>query len=168
MADIDQLRADLMTLDTELRHRLTFAVVKVAGDIKDATRRHEWKNQSTNTENSVPDPVVKETMMGAEASITVTDPNALRLQYGTKPHVIMPRGGLAASAAVKSNSFGGQKANASVLRFEVGGTPVFARSVQHPGTPAYGWLDKAADEGEAAIDAAVESAIDDALASALG
>lgn len=46
---------------------------------------------------------------------------------GTKPHVIVPR-------------------NASVLAFQVGGTTVFARRVNHPGTKAQPFLTNAARE----------------------
>ncbi|HEX9994494.1 MAG TPA: hypothetical protein VGB14_16310 [Acidimicrobiales bacterium] len=42
---------------------------------------------------------------------------------GTRPHRIVPR-------------------NAKVLAFDVGGVTVFARYVDHPGTPATGWFDK--------------------------
>jgi len=49
-----------------------------------------------------------------------------RLNYGTKPHLIRPKHGLA-------------------LRFSVGGTTVFAKSVQHPGTTGLGFVDRARD-----------------------
>jgi hypothetical protein len=46
---------------------------------------------------------------------------------GTRPHVIRPR-------------------NAQVLRFRVGGQVVFARVVNHPGTRAQPFLDRALRE----------------------
>lgn len=47
------------------------------------------------------------------------------LNYGTKPHVIYPR-------------------NAQALKFEIGGVTVFAKYVFHPGTRAYGFMERTA------------------------
>jgi hypothetical protein len=162
--DLEQLRADLLALDTELRRGLTFAVVAVAQEVKVAAKTHEFQNKTGATEGAVPDPVLKETMKGAEATILVTDANALRMQFGTRAHEIFPRGGLQAAAAVKSHKVGEtQRASGGVLRFEVGGEARFARYVRHPGTRAYDWLGKAADAAEEKIDALVQTAIDAAL-----
>lgn len=166
MSDLDPMKADFMQMDTELRRQLTFAVTIVAQDIKDATKVHGFQNKTSRTEGAVPDPVVKETGLGAEAEILVTDANALRMNNGTPAHAIYPRG--IAQSIHGSGKRGGHGADAGrakgqVLRFEAGGGVVFARSVQHPGTPAYGWLEKAAEAGEGHIDSLVEAAIDAAL-----
>ena len=50
-----------------------------------------------------------------ETTIGSSDPNAARAQHGTRAHVIVPRG--------------------SVLAFQGAGGMVFARRVNHPGTP---------------------------------
>jgi hypothetical protein len=52
---------------------------------------------------------------------------AAMVNDGTKPHVIRPK-------------------NAKVLRFNVGGQVVFARVVNHPGTRARPFLDRALRE----------------------
>lgn len=48
------------------------------------------------------------------------------LEKGSRPHIIRARGG-------------------KMLRFVVGGNVVFAKSVRHPGTPAYHFLSKGRD-----------------------
>lgn len=164
--DLDAMKLDFMKMDGRLRVNLTHVVAAVGGRIKEATKVHDFKNRTTATEASIPDPVVKEAGLGATAEIVVTDPNALRMNAGTPAHDIFPRG--IAQSIQGRGKRGGHGADAGrakgqVLRFEMGGTTVFARRVRHPGTPAYGWLDKAADAGEAAIDALVEAAIDAAL-----
>lgn len=167
MVDIDQMRAEMLAIDREIRRQMTFAVTVIAGDIKAATRNHEFKNRTSNTEKSIPDPVVRETTNGAEASIVVTDVNALRMNFGTPAHEIYPRASLQAAAQVRSHKKGEtQRAQAGVLRFEMEGGVRFARHVHHPGTPAYGWLDKAVDAVEPEIDAIVLAAIDEALGTA--
>lgn len=54
-------------------------------------------------------------------------PYANYVEYGTAPHVIRP-------------------ANARALRFQIGGTTVFARSVKHPGTKAHPYMRPAAQK----------------------
>ncbi len=49
---------------------------------------------------------------------------AAHVEYGTRPHVIMAR-------------------NGGVLAFQVGGNPVFAKSVKHPGTKPHPYVQPA-------------------------
>jgi hypothetical protein len=60
----------------------------------------------------------------AEGASGTNDFIALILQHGSRPHVIEPK-------------------NAKALRFAQNGRMVFYRRVNHPGTRAYRWLDRA-------------------------
>lgn len=62
------------------------------------------------------------------------------VQFGTKPHMIFP-------------------VNVSALKFKVGGKTVFAKSVNHPGTAANPFIDRAIDSTEPRIDDAVAYAL---------
>lgn len=166
MSDLDQMKLDFMKMDTELRRNLTFAVVGIAQTAKTASKSHGFQSRTNHTEDAVPDPVLKEGGLGAVAEIVVTDLNALRMNFGTPAHDIFPRG--IAQSAFGGGKRGGHGASAGrakgkVLRFEAGGGVVFARHVRHPGTPAYGWLDQAADAADAVVDKFVNDAIDAAL-----
>jgi len=67
--------------------------------------------------------------------LTHPDEKAInRLNYGTRPHVILPK-------------------NKQALRFFVGGKEVFARSVKHPGTPGLGFLDRARAQLDSSLEA---------------
>lgn len=62
-------------------------------------------------------PEVHETRQGDGVTIEITDERWLYNDLGTRPHLILPR-------------------RRKVLKFTVGGSVVFARRVNHPGTKA--------------------------------
>lgn len=72
---------------------------------------------------------------GATAYIGTSDEIAQYLEYGTRPHRIVPR-------------------NAKALRFEIGSRIVFAKSVNHPGTSAHNSLLKASQASQSLVERA--------------
>ena len=74
------------------------------------------------------------TLTGGGSSVSghvgSNDKVARILEFGSRPHVIRPR-------------------NAKALKFNVGGRTVFARSVNHPGTRPYRWLERSGERGGA-------------------
>jgi hypothetical protein len=54
------------------------------------------------------------------------------LEYGTRPHIIEAK-------------------NAKTLRFEVDGDVIFAKRVHHPGTKAYGFMEKSGEQLESEL-----------------
>jgi hypothetical protein len=69
---------------------------------------------------------VKRFRRGGKMVVRCTTPYATFLEHGTKAHVIRPK-------------------FKKALRFRVGGQPVFARKVNHPGTRPYYFLSAARD-----------------------
>ncbi|MCJ7767701.1 hypothetical protein MUP79_04875 [Candidatus Bathyarchaeota archaeon] len=72
---------------------------------------------------------VSEFIGEGEARVGPTDPKALFVEYGTRPHVIYP-------------------VNASCLAFFAGGRMVFAAYVNHPGTKPRPFVRYAAEEAQ--------------------
>jgi len=64
---------------------------------------------------------VSSVVEGGSATIYAKAPYSAYVEFGTKPHLILPR-------------------RAKALRFEVGGEEVFATRVQHPGTAPQPYL----------------------------
>lgn len=85
--------------------------------------------------NQIEGRMVSTSEASAEAELISAAEYSSFVNDGTRPHVIRPR-------------------NAAVLAFDRGGSPVFARRVQHPGTAAQPFM----KAGEDAADEVLQSA----------
>lgn len=86
---------------------------------------------------------------GVSVVIGSNEQYAAYVEGGTKPHKIRPR-------------------NAKVLAFQGAGGTVFAREVNHPGTPAANMFGDALEASEGAIRASVQGLLDRIMARVFG
>ena len=143
MKDIDQAVPDAAAFDRVLVAGLQRAVKHVVwATVLKARYEHRWQDRTGATRESVKGSV-RDNKRGAKGKITAGE-NAARLNAGTKPHTI---------TAV----------NAQYLRFQIGSTVFFRRSVNHPGTAPDPFLDAADDAAGEELAMAVEAAMDAAL-----
>lgn len=103
-----------------------------------ARNEHDWKDRTRATRESM-EPVVEDASNGATASLKL-EGNAVRLADGTDAHVI--------------------EAHGKALRFQMGGSTMFRRRVNHPGTKPDAYLDNAADKTGEDLFAAWEANMD--------
>lgn len=124
--DFSQIVPDAERFDAKLRSGLQQAVQSAIAVATMAARgEHAWKDRTGDTRESI-EPTIEMNAHGASASLKA-EGNAARLAAGTEAHRIDAK-------------------NARFLRFEIGGTLVFRKSVQHPGTAPDPYLDQAAEK----------------------
>lgn len=124
MASMNTPRGDFLTIDrNKLDHvarrgaaALVTRVTLKTAEIAMATAPGSMKQRIR--------PIIKGSKMNPLGIVMVDHPAAHYVMNGTKPHEIRPR-------------------NKKVLRFTVGGTVVYARRVDHPGTKPNPFLWKA-------------------------
>lgn len=179
MKDISEALHDAEEFDRELVNGLQRAVghAVTVGTMK-ARTEHAWHDQTYATRDSIRGEV-RDTKKGAVGKFGPADTkggeNAVRLATGTPPHVIRPKAaagfvgpllpgqGRRSRGRNTAGQFSGGQGAARALAFQMGGTTVFARSVNHPGTKPDPYLDKAAAAAGEALEQGVEAAIDKAL-----
>lgn len=143
MKDISEALHDAEAFDRELVSGLQRAVThSVTVGTQKARTEHSWQDRTYATRDSI-EPSVTDSAKGATGEITAGE-NAARLNDGTKPHRI-------------------EAVRAKFLRFSLGGQTMFRKGVNHPGTKADHFLDRAADIAEEALDEGVDTAVDKAL-----
>lgn len=89
------------------------------------------------------------------------DKVAVILEKGSKPHEIAPtEDRLAAYAAARAS---GAEVHHPTLRFRVGGRVIYRRRVDHPGTRAYRWLERAGKTQTGAVKRTYDREVGDVL-----
>jgi hypothetical protein len=104
---------------------------------QEARTTHQYKDRTGALTASIEGNVLVSTPGAALGEIRARKRYASFVEEGTPPHEIRPRSGQA-------------------LRFNVGGRTVFARSVNHPGTKADGFMGRAYQKAERVIEARVD------------
>lgn len=164
MRDLDEAPADMECLCDALVKGLQGAVERATDIGLDAIHvNHRWANKTGATSESINGSTV-DTENGAVGTITAGS-NAVRLNEGTPAHKIYPRVGRGTIGPLpvgqkRKGQFGSV---AGVLAFTIGGRTIFAKYVNHPGTPPDPFLDQGADQAEAALDRLVDAAVDRAF-----
>lgn len=143
MKDISQILPDAQAFDAKLIGGLRRAVGHtVITTVAKARSQHRWRDRTGFTRESI-DGNVRDLKKGARGHVWA-GANAVRLNAGTSPHRIEAKNGKA-------------------LRFMVGGSAVFRRAVNHPGTAPDPFLTAAEMYAEDEIYTAAMAALDDAL-----
>lgn len=126
-----------------------------------ARSEHRWQDRTGATRNSIVGQVT-DTGKGAEGHVDVGE-NAARLATGTAPHVITAGERKVSGGRDAAGRFLKGSTRPGMLRFQVGGQTVFARSVNHPGTRPDPYLDQAAEAAGEDLFAATEQMLDELL-----
>lgn len=144
MKDISQIIPDAAAFDRDVIAGLRRAVSHtVTVTTMKARNEHAWQDRTFDTRESIEGDALSWSGTGGKGTVSA-GLNAKRLNDGTKPHPIVA-------------------VNAHYLRFKVGGTVMFRRSVQHPGTTGDHFLDAAADAAGEELALSVEQALDEAF-----
>lgn len=106
--------------------------------------RHRYRDRTGRLTGTAFARLLRAGPAGAEGEMVWPVPYASFVDQDTQPHVIAAR-------------------NARMLRFQVGGRVVFARSVKHPGTKGARFVDDAIAAAEQALEAEAERAVPIAL-----
>ena len=122
-------------LRVAVSHTITVVTMKARGE-------HAWKDRTYGTRDQIAS-LFEPLPNGAQASLKATD-NAARLSGGTDAHRITA-------------------SRARALRFAMGGSVLFRKSVNHPGTKPDDYLDRAAAAALEDLDRSVIKALDDAF-----
>lgn len=104
--------------------------------------RRRYKDRTGNLTRLATARAVEASPQGGLAEIVWPVPYAAAVDEGTKPHEIRPR-------------------RRTFLRFEFGGSPIFARKVNHPGTRPTGFAGDAAMSAERVLIREVEESFVD-------
>ena len=125
--DLLELVDKVVELEDKHNKQLEQVVKKAGEDVRDIAKDNISKNQSYLTgalSNSI---TSKHNAL--KATVTVGKDYGVFVEEGTRAHIIKPK-------------------NKSFLRFYIGGNPVFAKKVNHPGTKAKPFLEPALKEVE--------------------
>lgn len=143
MKDLSQAVPDAERFDAEVVVGLRRAVGHtVVTTVAKARSQHRWQDRTYQTRESI-DGEVDDAAKGATGAVKAGE-NAVRLNNGTVPHPIVAT-------------------RAKALRFVMGGSAMFRRAVQHPGTRPDPFLEAAQDAADEELQAAVDAAVDQAL-----
>lgn len=111
------------TLERSMRQALVFGASRVT---QRARQTHGYTDRTGTLTRSIHEGKLSGSWSGGNLTVTIIAdaPYAAAIEYGSRPHEILPRRG-------------------KYLRFQAGGRTVYAKKVHHPGTKAYEFLFKA-------------------------
>lgn len=166
MKEFSQIVPDAVEFDRKLHAIAQQAVAHTVTVItKKARAEHAWKDRTFATRDSIAGAFYVKGN-GAEGEVTA-GLNAVRLNYGTKPHPIWPKVGFNTKKKLKQGQSRRKEDDIGThrvaLRFTMGGKTVFARMVNHPGTTGDHFLDAAADAAGEELFSSFDSLLSDAL-----
>jgi hypothetical protein len=134
---------DAQKFDRAVGVAMTVVVMDTVTTVTRVMRsQHRWQDRTGATRASIQGSF-RVVAKGATGTITA-GANAIRLNDGTPPHRIAPKGGAAAAAFGAGAVIGMKKA----LKFQIDGRTMFRRAVNHPGTKPDPFLDHAAAVAE--------------------
>jgi HK97 gp10 family phage protein len=120
--DIQRRGLDVKVVAAKLPAKIRDLVVNRVGSFAYEEMQRRAPSQSGKMRRSI-----RKRVQGAEVRIGPTEPYAIYVEQGTRPHEIVP-------------------VNARALRFEVGGQVVFAMHCNHPGTRPQPFVRETAEE----------------------
>jgi hypothetical protein len=133
-------------IERNVRQELVFSASSI---VLQARGTHDYRDRTRNLTSSIHEG--KLTGSWASGTLTVSviadAQYAAAIEYGSRPHEIVPR-------------------RRKYLRFAVGGRVVFAKKVHHPGTRAYEFLAKALEAQMPEITENIANAMERSLRSA--
>lgn len=145
LVDIGQLEKDFEGTEIELRATCRKAVERgLDRGVVVARTEHAYKDRTGNLTRSIRPKFVPRRDDAAEGELLADDPKASFVENGTRPHIIRPKVGYGTTGPLPE----GQSRRAVTdigthrvaLRWYVGGRPVFARFVRHPGTKPFPFM----------------------------
>lgn len=164
MKDISQAVPDAAAFDRDLVNELQTAVGHTTVIVTAKARsEHRWQHRTGATRESIVG-AVSDSGKGAKGTVNVGE-NAARLATGTAPHRIEAHDRKTSGGRDASGRFKKGGSRPGVLAFPMGGTTMFRRAVNHPGTQPDPYLDAAAEAAGEELAVAVEHALDKALGS---
>lgn len=138
MKDLADIIPDAQRFDRAIGTVMSVVVMDTVMTVTRVMRsQHRWQDRTGATRASIQGSF-RVTDKGATGYIKA-GANAIRLNDGTRPHRIEPRGGAAAAAFGAGAVLGRKKA----LKFQMNGKTMFRRAVNHPGTSPDPFLDNA-------------------------
>lgn len=146
MNNFDDIAKELRAMQAEADRELTELCVRsvkkaVDAGVAEAKSTRKYKDRSGALTDSIDGRVTSVGNASATGVFEATAPHAVYVDEGTKPHVIRPKNG-------KYLVFPGR-----------GGSTVFAREVNHPGTKADGFFERGAVACERVLEASVDDGI---------
>jgi hypothetical protein len=168
MKDLSQAIPDAAAFDAAVIVGLRRAVDHaVTIGVKKARGEHAWQDRTYATRESLRG-AVRDTARGASGTFGPADTkggeNAARLATGTRPHEIRPKLGADLQGPTRPGQGRSRRGTGrKFLAFQIGGTTIFARKVNHPGTKPDPYLDAAAEAAGEELFAAVDEVLDRAF-----
>ncbi len=156
-------KREMMAELRELRFRAVNEASRVGAN--SAKRRGRYQNQTGELRGSIKPVRARATSTGVLGGYQATAKHASYVEYGTRPHEILPlnydvRSGRPVSRiSGKRVTVQAGAGRGKFLRFYIGGRVVFAKRVMHPGTAPDPFMDPSAVDATVALTEHLERGI---------
>ena len=153
--DASDFRRCVARTKKELSVTLVRAVNRAAAAARDEAKRGRFKDRTGRLRAQIRTDSAVSTAAEAYTYVVSGAGHSRFVEYGTQPHVIRPKAGhgfigpiSAGQSRRKATDIGTHRV---ALRWYVGGKPVFARYVRHPGSAPYPFMRPAAALAEVVL-----------------
>ena len=151
-ADCSEFRRCADRTKRELSVTCVRAVNRAARAGRDEAKRGRFRNRSGRLRSQIRADAAASTGADAFSYIVSPTPWTRFVEFGTRAHVIRPKAGSGFIGPLHTGQSRRKRTDIGThrvaLRWYVGGKPVFARVVRHPGSAAYPFMRPAAAKAE--------------------